>query len=56
MLYFRIPIVVLGSGFLIFAKTRWLKPVPWWVLAGMIGCLAAIAWVLPIAEDYREGV
>jgi hypothetical protein len=46
LIYFPIPTVVLVSGFLIFAKTRWLKPVPWWVLAAMIGGLAAIAWVL----------
>jgi hypothetical protein len=46
LIYFPIPAVVLDSGFLIFAKTRWLKPVPWWVLAAMIGGLAAIAWVL----------
>jgi hypothetical protein len=36
-------------GFLIFAKTRWLKPVPWWVLAAMIGGLTAIAWVFQTA-------
>lgn len=36
MIFFPIAVLVLGSGFLIFAKIRWLKPVPWWVLAGMI--------------------
>jgi hypothetical protein len=46
---FPIPAVVLLSGFLIFAKTRWLKPVPWWVLAAMISGLAAIDWVLQTA-------
>jgi len=46
MILFPIPVLVLVSGFLIFAKTRWLRPVPWWVLAGMIGGLAAIAWVV----------
>jgi hypothetical protein len=49
LIYFPIPTVVLVSGFLIFAKTRWLKPVPWCVLAAMIGGLAAIAWVLQTA-------
>jgi hypothetical protein len=49
LIYFPIPVLVLGSGFLIFAKTRWLKPVPWRVLAGMIGGLAAIVWVLRTA-------
>jgi hypothetical protein len=46
LIYFPIPVAVLVSGFWIFVKTRWLKPVPWGVLAAMIGGLAAIAWVL----------
>jgi hypothetical protein len=41
LIYFPIPVLVLVSG-LISAKTRWLKPVPWWVLAAMIGGLAAV--------------
>jgi hypothetical protein len=49
LIYFPIPTAVLVSGFLVFAKTRWLKPVPWWVLAAMIGGLAAIASVLKTA-------
>jgi len=50
MIFFPIPVLVLVSGFLVFAKTHWLKPVPWWVLAAMIGgALAAIAWVLQTA-------
>jgi hypothetical protein len=50
MIFFPIPVLVLVSGFLIFAKTRWLKPVPWWVLAAMIGGLAAIASVVQTAQ------
>jgi len=46
LIYFPIPALVLFSGFVIFAKIRWREPVPWWVLAAMIGGLAAIAWVL----------
>jgi hypothetical protein len=49
LIYFPIPVLVLVSGFLIFAKNRWLKPVPWLVMAAMIGGLAAIAWALQTA-------